>query len=64
MTNSSKSASERAVGVRKSAKPTEPLFDVIAVNIETGAERFIGQKKTERNASVDCDDGCRAARRR
>lgn len=31
---------------------TEQLFDVVAVNIETGAERFIAQNKTERDAEA------------
>ena len=30
----------------------EPLFDVVAVNILTGAERFIANNKTERNAEA------------
>lgn len=30
----------------------EALFDVIAVNIETGAERFLDTAKTERNAEA------------
>ena len=28
------------------------LFDVIAVNIKTGAERFMAEKKTEPNAEA------------
>ena len=28
------------------------LFDVIAVNIETGAERFMAEKKTKENAEA------------
>jgi hypothetical protein len=31
---------------------SEPLFDVIAVNIKTGAERFIDEAKTLRNAEA------------
>ena len=30
----------------------EQLFDVIAVNIETGAERFFGEGKTKANAEA------------
>lgn len=30
----------------------EKLFDVIAVNIATGKERLIAEKKTERNAEA------------
>lgn len=31
---------------------TEKLFDVVAVNIKTGAERLIAEHKTERNAEA------------
>lgn len=30
----------------------KPLFDVVAVNIETGAERFLTQGVTEENAEA------------
>lgn len=33
-------------------KTKEALFDVIAVNIETGARRLIESNKTERNAEA------------
>lgn len=33
----------------------EPLFDVVAVNLKTGAERFLDQRKTERNAEAIVD---------
>lgn len=32
--------------------PNEPLFDVVAVNIETGKERHIDTNKTKRNAEA------------
>ena len=31
---------------------SKPLFDVIAVNFRTGAERIIAERKTERNAEA------------
>ena len=31
---------------------TTELFDVIATNIETGAQRFIGQAKSEQDAEA------------
>jgi len=31
---------------------TEPLFDVVAVNIQTNNVRFMAQGKTERNAEA------------
>lgn len=31
---------------------SEPLFDVVAVNMQTGAERHIDTRKTERNAEA------------
>lgn len=33
-------------------KTKEPLFDVVAVNLKTGAERHIDTGKTERNAEA------------
>lgn len=33
-------------------KTEEPLFDVVAVNIKTGAERHLDTGKTERNADA------------
>ncbi len=30
----------------------EPLFNVVAVNIKTGAERLIAERKTEHNAEA------------
>ncbi len=36
----------------KLTEETEPLFDVIAVNIETGAQRFMAQNKTMPHAEA------------
>ena len=33
-------------------KPTEKLFNVVAVNLETGEERILAERKTERNADA------------
>jgi hypothetical protein len=33
-------------------KTKEPIFDVVAVNLETGVERHLATGKTERNAEA------------